>query len=63
MVNDKEIAFFTDQLELAADYADSLAESGKIYAANLSFKNPLEIDGNGAIWNEIEFDGIKRVRI
>lgn len=60
VVNDKEIAFFTDQLELAADYADSLAESGKIYAANLSFKNPLEIDGNGAIWNEIEFDGIKR---
>lgn len=60
VVNDKEISFFTDQLELAADYADSLANSGKVYAANLSFKNPLEIDGNGAIWNEIEFDGIKR---
>lgn len=60
VVNDKEISFFTDQLELAADYADSLANSGKIYAANLSFKNPLEIDGNGAVWNEIEFDGVKR---
>lgn len=60
LVNDKGISFFTDQLELAADYADSLAESGKIYSANLSFKNPLEIDGNGAIWNEIEFDGVKR---
>ena len=60
LVNDKGIAFFTDQLELAADYADSLANSGKIYSANLSFKNPLEIDGNGAVWNEIEFDGIKR---
>lgn len=60
LINDKGISFFTDKLELAADYADSLAESGKIYSANLSFKNPLEVDGKGAIWNEIEFDGIKK---
>lgn len=60
LINDKGISFFTDKLELAADYADSLAESGKIYSANLSFKNPLEVDGKGSIWNEIEFDGVKR---
>jgi hypothetical protein len=60
LINEKGISFFTDKLGLAADYADSLAENGKVYAANLSFKNPLEIDGNGAKWNEIEYDGIKR---
>lgn len=60
LINDKGISFFTDKLALAADYADSLAENGKVYAANLSFKNPLEINGNGALWDKIEYDGIKR---
>lgn len=60
LINDKGISFFTDKLKLAADYADSLAESGKVYQANLSFKNPLEIEGNGAKWNEINFNGVKK---
>ena len=59
LINQDGIGFFTDKLELAADYADSLAESGKVFQANLSFHNPLEIEGNGAKWNEIDFDGGK----
>ena len=60
LINQDGIGFFTDKLKLAADYADSLAESGKIYQANLSFKNPLEVEGNGAKWNEIDFNGVKK---
>lgn len=62
LINDKDIAFFTDKIENAADYADSLAESGKIYKANLSFKNPLEVDGNGAVWDKLKvnLDGVER---
>lgn len=60
LINDKGIAFFTDNLKLAADYADSLAKDGKVYQANLSFHNPLEINGNGAVWDKIEFNGIER---
>ena len=59
LINQDGIGFFTDKLKLAADYADSLAESGKVYKANLSFHNPLEIEGNGAKWNEIDFEGVK----
>ena len=59
LINQDGIGFFTDKLELAADYADSLAESGKVFQANLSFHNPLEIEGNGVKWNEIDFDGGK----
>jgi len=39
---------------LATQYADSLAEDGKIIRANLSFKNPLEIFGNGADYDKID---------
>lgn len=62
LINDKDIAFFTDKIENAADYADSLAESGKVYKANLSFKNPLEVDGNGAVWDKLKvnLDGVER---
>lgn len=60
LVNQDGIGFFTDKLKLAADYADSLAESGKVYQANLSFKNPLEVEGNGAKWDEIDFNGVKK---
>lgn len=62
LINDKDIAFFTDKIESAADYADSLAESGKVYKANLSFKNPLEVDGNGAVWDKlkINLDGVEQ---
>lgn len=59
LINQDGIGFFTDKLKLAADYADSLAESGKVFQANLSFHNPLEIEGNGAKWNEIDFNGVK----
>lgn len=60
LINQDGIGFFTDKLKLAADYADSLAESGKVYQANLSFKNPLEVEGNGAKWDEIDFNGAKK---
>ena len=60
LINQDGIGFFTDKLKLAADYADSLAESGKVYQANLSFKNPLEVEGNGAKWDEIVFNGVKK---
>ena len=60
LINQDGIGFFTDKLKLAADYADSLAESGKVYKANLSFKNPLEVEGNGAKWDEIDFNGVKK---
>lgn len=60
LINQDGIGFFTDKLKLAADYADSLAESGKVYQANLSFKNPLEVEGNGAKWDDINFNGVKK---
>lgn len=60
LINQDGIGFFTDKLKLAADYADSLAESGKVYQANLSFKNPLEVEGNGSKWDEIDFNGVKK---
>lgn len=48
------VTWFTDELQLATQYADSLAEDGKIIRANLSFKNPLEIFGNGADFDKID---------
>ena len=48
------ITWFTDELEMASQYADSLAEDGKIIRANLSFKNPLEIFGNNADYDKID---------
>lgn len=46
--------FFTDNIELAKEYADEL---GKVEKVLLSMKNPLEIDGHGAQWNDIEYIG------
>lgn len=51
------ISWFTDELQLASQYADNLAEDGKIIRANLSFKNPLEIFGNGADFDKIDISG------
>ena len=45
--------FFTDNLELAKEYA----EYSKVESANISMLNPLEIQGNGRHWNNIEFLG------
>lgn len=45
--------FFTDNLDLAKEYS----EYTKVESANLSMMNPLEIDGNGANWNKIEYLG------
>lgn len=49
--------FFTDDIELAKEYAGAL---GKVEKVLLSMKNPLEIDGDGAQWSEILYlgDGI-----
>ena len=58
LVNDKGIGFFTDKLELAVDYADELAKDGKVIQANLSLHNPLEVEGNGARWDQIKFNGV-----
>ena len=60
LVNDKGIGFFTDKLELAVDYADELAKDGKVIQANLSLHNPLEVEGNGARWDQVDFEGIKQ---
>lgn len=60
LVNDKGIGFFTDKLELAVDYADELAKDGKVIQANLSLHNPLEVEGNGARWDQIDFKGVKQ---
>ena len=60
LVNDKGIGFFTDKLKLAVNYADELSKDGKVYQANLSFHNPLEVEGNGAKWDEIDFNGVKK---
>ena len=60
LINDKGIGFFTDKLKLAVDYADELSKDGKVYQANLSFHNPLEVDGKGARWDQIDFNGIKQ---
>lgn len=46
--------FSTDNLELAKEYAGEL---GKVEKVLLSMKNPLEIDGHGAFWNQIEYIG------
>lgn len=58
LVNDKGIGFFTDKLKLAVDYADALAKDGKVIQANLALHNPLEIEGNGARWDQIKFNGV-----
>lgn len=60
LINRDDITFFTDKMSLAADYADDMAQSGKVYKANLAFANPLEVDGKGAVWDNIDFDGAKR---
>lgn len=60
LVNDKGIRFFTDKLELAVDYADELVKDGKVIQANLSLHNPLEVEGNGARWDQIDFEGVKQ---
>ena len=60
LVNDQGIGFFTDKLELAVDYADELAKDGKVIQANLALHNPLEVEGNGARWDQIDFEGIKQ---
>lgn len=60
LVNDKGIGFFTDKLELAVDYADELAKDGKVIQANLALHNPLEVEGNGARWDQIDFEGVKQ---
>ena len=46
--------FSTDNLELAKEYAGEL---GKVEKVLLSMKKPLEIEGNGALWNQIEYIG------
>lgn len=46
--------FSTDNLELAKEYAGEL---GKVEKVLLSMKNPMEIDGRGALWNRIEYIG------
>lgn len=60
LVNDQGIGFFTDKLELAVDYADELAKDGKVIQANLALHNPLEVEGNGARWDQIDFEGVKQ---
>lgn len=60
LVNDKGIGFFTDKLKLAVDYADELAKDGKVIQANLALHNPLEVEGNGARWDQIDFEGVKQ---
>ena len=46
--------FFTDNIELAKDYAGEL---GKIEKVQLAMNNPLEIDANGASWDKITYIG------
>lgn len=46
--------FSTDNIELAREYAGEL---GKVEKVLLSMKNPMEIDGHGAFWNQIEYIG------
>ena len=60
LINRDDMTFFTDKMSLAADYADDMAQSGKVYKANLAFANPLEVDGKGAVWDDIDFEGAKR---
>ena len=45
--------FWTDNFDLAKEYS----EYSKIESANLGMVNPLEIEGNGANWDEIEYLG------
>ena len=46
--------FWTTNIELAKEYA---GEIGKVEKSLLSMKNPMEIDGQGAYWNQIEYIG------
>lgn len=46
--------FSTDNLELAKEYAGVL---GKVEKIHLSMKNPFEVDGDGALWNQIDYIG------
>jgi len=52
------ISWFTDELELATQYADSLADDGKLLRANLAYKNPLEIFGNGADFDKLDLSSL-----
>ena len=48
-------SFFTDDLNLArTQYA---GKNGKVEVANLSMKNPLELDAHGGSWAAIEYIG------
>lgn len=46
--------FFTDLISLAKQYAGM---NGKVEAANISMKNPLEIDAHGHQWNDLLYIG------
>lgn len=46
--------FSTDNLELAKEYAGAL---GKVEKVQLSMKNPFEVEGDGALWNQIDYIG------
>ena len=48
--------FFTNSQELASHYAKGI---GKIEKVNISLKNPLEIDANGANWDGVRYLGNK----
>lgn len=52
------VSWFTDQLELATQYADTLSEDGKVIKANLSYKNPMEVFGNGADFDKLDLSGV-----
>lgn len=46
--------FWTTNIELAKEYAGAI---GKVEKSLLSMKNPMEIDGHGAYWSQIEYIG------
>lgn len=46
--------FFTDIISLAKQYAGM---NGKVESANISMKNPLEIDAHGHQWNDLLYIG------
>jgi len=49
--------FFTSKKEMAETYADNITSGNKLYSASLKMKNPLEIDAQGANWDQIKYLG------
>ena len=51
--------YFTDNERIARSYAGKKPGEGYLFQAEVEMQKPLIVDGNGAVWNAIDFRGKK----